>query len=74
MKAFGSDFMEQFIRERVRRGIFCDSIGTVGAIELDLQRLDHEQIRSLKIFDSSFGTIRSSIAIYDETVLVLNLE
>lgn len=73
VKAFGSEFMSTFIWTRVQRGIFCDSIGTIGAVEIGLQKLDHEQKRDLQIFSSSFGTIRSSIAIYDETVLVLNL-
>ena len=74
VKAFGSEFMKSFIRERVRRGIFCDSIGITWEIELELQKLDHEEKRNLKIFHSSLGIIGSSIAIYNTSVLVLNLE
>lgn len=74
VSAFGSEFMDAFIWERVKRGVFCDSIGTIGEVELSLQKLDGVQRRNLKIFDTSFGKIGSSIAIYNESVLVLNLE
>lgn len=74
VEAFGSDFMEQFIRERVAKDIFCDSIGTLWDIELDLREEDSRQLRSLRIHDPIHGTIGSSIAIYDDFVLVLNLK
>lgn len=66
--------MEQFIAERTGSKIFCDSIGTYGEVETELQKHDNAQLRSLKLFDKSFGKIGSSIAIYNDVVLVLNLE
>ena len=71
--AFGTDFMDAFIRERVQWGIFCDSIGTVWVVEKALQEKDSTEMRSLLLFDGGFGTIGSSIALYDDKVLILNL-
>ena len=71
--AFGTDFMDTFIRERVARGIFCDALWNANEVEKTLKEKDTDELRSISIFDSSFGSIYSSIAIYDEKVLVLNL-
>lgn len=73
VEAFGEKFMDDFISERIKRWIFCESIGTDGEIERFLQKKDSLQSRSLRIFDQSFGKIGSSISIYDDKVLVLNL-
>lgn len=70
---FGQDFMDEFIRERVRFGVFCDSIGTVGPLESLLQERDKAEMRHLLLFPKEYGHIWSSIAIYDDTVLILNL-
>lgn len=73
VSAFGQEFMDAFIRERVKRDILCDSIGTQWEIEEGLQKKDTIEKRSLKIFDVSFGTIGSSISISGHRVLILNL-
>ena len=73
VNAFGQDFMDDFIRERVKRGIFCESIGTDGEIERHLQQKDTLENRSLRVFSESFGKIGSSISIYEDKALVLNL-
>lgn len=72
-EAFGETFMDNFIQERVKKNIFCDSIGTYGPMEAELQKSDTEQLRDLTIFPESFGTIGSSVAVYDNKVLILNL-
>ena len=72
-ESFWKKFMKHFIEERNKRSIFCESIGTDGKVELDLQKLDTKQMRHLKIFPSSFWSISSSIVIYEESVLLLNL-
>ena len=74
VRAFGQTFMDEFIHERVRRGIFCDSIWTVGDVECALRENDDRELRSLELFGTDFGTIRSSIAISGSRVLVLNLD
>jgi len=72
--AFGKKFMDDFIAQRVKSGVFCDSIWTTGEIENALQQLDSIQNRDLKIFErDKYGRISSSIAIYNDKVLILNL-
>jgi len=71
--AFGSQFMDEFINQRVQQNIFCDSVGTSWITEEILQLKDAEQLRRLEIF-SGVGSISSSIAIYDNKVLILNLK
>jgi len=72
--AFWKKFMDSFISQRVKSGVFCDSIGTTGEIENAIQQLDSVQNRDLKIFErNQYGKISSSIAIYDDKVLILNL-
>jgi len=74
MTAFGQNFMDNFIAQRIKKWVFCDAIGTNWDIERAIGKLDDVQNRTLKTFDmQDFGTIRSSIAIYDDKVLILNL-
>lgn len=73
VSAFGEDFMRIFIAERVRKGIFCDAIVTKGDIEELLHKDDDKEKRNMRIFDTAFGKIGSSISIYDNKVLILNL-
>ncbi len=70
---FWWDFMNDFIAERVKRKIFCDSLWSYGEVEAELQKSDAKEFRSLMLFPESFGTIGSSIAIYEDKVLILNL-
>ncbi len=73
--AFGQKFMKDFIDKRVDKSIFCDSIWTDWNTEINLQKLDAQQKRELKIFSAEkFWKIRSSIAIYSNKVLILNLK
>lgn len=73
--SFGKKFMSDFIQKRIQKWVFCDSIGTTWEIEQALQKLDSTQQRDLKIFDAQiYGKISSSIAIYDDKVLILNVD
>lgn len=72
-EAFGKGFMNDFIQTRVKKNIFCDSIGSAWEIETSLQKKDTEHVRKLQVFSQDFGSIYSSIAIYDNKVLLLNL-
>ncbi len=71
--AFGEAFMNSFISRRVKRGIFCDSLGTFWAIEELLSQSNERDLRSLFLFPKSLWNIGSSIALYDDKVLILNL-
>lgn len=73
MGAFGTDFMDRFVVERIRRNIFCDAVASSGEIEKSLKKLDTEQLRDIALFSESYGSIGSSIAIYGDKVLILNL-
>jgi hypothetical protein len=66
--------MDDFIAKRVEQKIFCDSVGTTWKIERALQEKDKEHFRELKIFSETLWNISSSIAIYDNKVLILNLK
>lgn len=72
-EAFGNDFMNDFINQRVKKKIFCDSIWSNSQVENNLQKLDEKHYRRLKIFDTDIGEIKSSISIYDDNVMILNL-
>ena len=72
--AFGEDFMDSFIANRVRTQVFCESIGSAWEVEREIQKQDHEHLRKLDIFSLEYGEISSSIAIYDDKVLILNLK
>ncbi len=71
--AFGWDFMDLFIKERIRLGIFCSAIATEGPIESLLQSIDTTQLRRLLVTSSWNGKIHSSIIIYSDMILILNL-
>jgi len=72
-EAFWDDFMSDFIHQRVKKKVFCDSIWSSWEVENALQKLDEEHYRRLKIFDNDIGNITSSISIYDDSVMILNL-
>lgn len=73
-EAFWKKFMQNFINKRIEKNIFCDSIWSTWKVEKSLQFLDEVQNRNLKIFDKDiFWNISSSIAIYEDKVLILNL-
>lgn len=72
--AFWEKFMNDFINARVKSKVFCDSIWISWLIERELKLKDKEQYRDLEIFSSDFWEINSSIAIYENKVLILNLK
>lgn len=65
--------MEDFINSRIKKWIFCNSIWSEGKIEESLHLVDDKQMRNLRIFPLSLWKLKSSIAIYDNKVLILNL-
>lgn len=69
----GASFMNKFIRERVKRKIPLRAIANVNDIDKQLQKRDHKELRAHRFFDQSYGHTYSSIAVYDNKVLLLNL-
>lgn len=71
--AFSKEFMEYFIEKRIENNLFCEAIWHFWEIEKNLKLRDEEELRNLKIFWSEFWEIYSSISIYENKVLILNL-
>jgi len=70
----GVNFMNGFIDSRIKKRIFCKAIGTQYEIMNNLQKDDEKHLRDLKIIETDSGDITSSVAIYDDKVLILNLK
>lgn len=73
VQKFGETFMNEFIAERVKRGLFLKALAQEDPIEEVLQKLDIQQCREIRLFSGEFGRLYSSIAIFEEKVLLLNL-
>lgn len=68
----GSDFMDQFIIDRVEKGILLRAISSPNVIDKALSKLDQSHLRVQKFLSPDQETY-SSIAIYEEKVMLLNL-
>jgi sugar-specific transcriptional regulator TrmB len=69
----GQNFMDEFIRERVKRNISLRSIANANDIDKKLQKRDRKELRLQRFFPPEEGKTYSSIAIYEQKVLLLNL-
>ena len=69
----GEKFMEDFIAERTKRGVTLHAICKETALHKSYDQKNSEQARTLTMFDPAIGTLYSSIAIYENKVLLLNL-
>lgn len=69
----GADFMDNFIAERTARGLFLRALAHPNQVELELQSHDKEQCREIRLLPEGVGRLYSSIAIYEDKVLILNL-
>lgn len=69
----GEDFMEKFMDERTRRKVFIKPICPRNKTHLHYKKLDKKQHREIKMFDQEKGRIYSSITIFEDKVLLLNL-
>lgn len=71
--AFSKKFMQDFIKARIEKKLFCEAIWHNWEIEKNLKLNDEKELRDLRIFWKEFWEVNSSIAIYDNKVLILNL-
>lgn len=69
----GDDFMNAFINERARRKVFIRPICPRNKTHIHYEKLDKKQARELKMFDPKQGAIYSSITIFEDKVILLNL-
>jgi len=65
--------MQDFIESRIKKQIFCESIWSDWEVEKILQLVDDKQMRNLKLFPKKLWEIKSSIVMYENKVLILNL-
>lgn len=70
---FGEKFMNNFMAERTRRHIHLEAICSDTAISKSLKLQDQTQARKIYMFSQKNGQLYSSIAIFDNKVLLLNL-
>ncbi len=73
LRKMGDDFMQNFMTERARRKIFIKPICPRNPTHLHYKKLDKKQQREIKMFDPKQGRIYSSITIFEDKVLLLNL-
>ena len=71
---FWEEFMNNFIKSRIKNNLICNAISNNGKTEKRFENKDLKEYRKLKLFDENiFWKIHSTIAIYNNKVLILNL-
>jgi len=71
---FWEEFMNNFIKSRIKNNLICNAISNDWRVEKRFENKDSEECRKLKLFDENiFWKIHSTIAIYNNKVLILNL-
>lgn len=70
---FGEKFMNTFMAERAKRNIHLEAICSDTSISKSLQTQDQKQARNIHMFSQKDGQLYSSIAIFENKVLLLNL-
>jgi sugar-specific transcriptional regulator TrmB len=72
--AFWEEFMNNFIKLRIKSNLICNVLSNNWKIEKRFSNKDYKELRKLKLFEESiFWKIYSTVAIYDNKVLILNL-
>ena len=69
----GDAFMKEFIKERAKRKIFIHPICLRTPVHEAFKKLGKKEHRNLLMFGKEFGELYSSISIFDNHVLLLNL-
>lgn len=69
----GHDFMKNFIKQRSKRKITLKAISQHTPAEAILKKRDQKEFRQTHFYSNDFGTIYSSITVFEDKVLLLNL-
>lgn len=72
-RKLGTDFMDKFIATRAKNKVFLKAICQRDVIHKKLCKLDKKHQREIQFYPDGKGTLYSSIAIFENKVLVLNL-
>ncbi|OGJ51749.1 hypothetical protein A2335_03025 [Candidatus Peregrinibacteria bacterium RIFOXYB2_FULL_32_7] len=70
---FGEEFMSEFINLRVKNKIYLKAISKKDKIHKKLSKFDKKHLRKIQFYDPKKGNLYSSIAIFENKVLLLNL-
>lgn len=70
---FGMEFMDKFISKRAKNKVFLKAISKKDVIHKQLSKLDKKHLRKIKFYPQKEGILYSSIAIFEDKVLLLNL-
>lgn len=70
---FGKDFMDKFIDKRTKNKVFLKAMANKDPIHKNLCKLDKKNLREIQFLPSKNGNLYSSIAIFENKVLLLNL-
>lgn len=70
---FGEKFMNDFIKARVKKKIHLKAIAKKDKIHERLSKLNKTELREIQYFPKEKGMLYSSIAIFENKVLLLNL-
>ena len=73
LEKMGVSFMKHFIKERTKKGISLRAICKSSDLHRMYSTKNDEQLRQLKMFPPKTGELYSSIAIFENKVLLLNL-
>lgn len=69
----GVEFMEKFVVERSRRKILIRTVSKISPINKDFLKKNKKQHRELFLYDPKIGELYSSIDVFEDKVLLLNL-
>ena len=72
-KKFGEAFMNDFIRKRAKNKVFLKAVCKKTPVHKKLHEVDKKQSREIQFYPLSKGDLYSSIAIFEDKVLLLNL-
>ncbi len=70
---FGEKFMNNFIEDRVSNKIYLKAISKKDKIHKKLSKLNKLELREIQYYPEEKGSFYSSIAIFEDKVLLLNL-
>ena len=73
LEKMGIDFMDSFIEKRTQKKVFIKTITQRNSVHEAYQKKDKEQCREQHMFSPTEGAFYSSIAIFEDKVLLLNL-
>ena len=72
--AFGKTFMQKFIQKRVANKIHLKALTSQSKAHFELIKDNQKQLREHIVLDNELGIINSSIALFDNKILILNLK